>query len=147
MESTQAPAAAALRPLPLADEVSAPFWAAARQGRLDIQRCTACRHWIHAPALACPACGSEELAFEPVSGRGTLYSWTVLHHSPGPGFADMLPLIVGIVELAEQPHLLLCANLLQVDASALRLGMPVRVCFEWLDSEHAVPQFVPAGDA
>lgn len=59
----------------------------------------------------------------------------------------MLPLIVGIVELAEQPHLLLCANLLQVDASALRLGMPVRVCFEWLDSEHAVPQFVPAGDA
>ena len=144
MEPATPPADLPLRPLPLADEVSAPFWQAARQGRLEIQRCKGCRHWIHAPALACPQCGSEELAFEPVSGRGTLYSWTVLHHSPGPGFADMLPLIVGIVELAEQPHLLLCANVLECDASALRLGLPLKVCFEWLDSEHAVPQFIPA---
>lgn len=146
MESNVTQADVPLRPLPLADEVSAPFWQAARQGRLEIQRCGQCRHWIHAPALACPQCGSEELAFEPVSGRGTLYSWTVLHHSPGPGFAGMLPLIVGIVELAEQPHLLLCANVLQASESELRLGLPLRVCFEWLDSEHAVPQFVPVGD-
>lgn len=147
MESTQAQAAIPLRPLPLADEVSAPFWDAAKQGRLDIQRCKDCRRWIHAPALACPECGSEDLAFETVSGRGTLYSWTVLHHSPGPGFADMLPLIVGIVELVEQPHLLLCANLLQAEPAQLRLGLPVKVCFEWLDGQHAVPQFVLAGEA
>lgn len=147
MESSQVPAAVALRPLPYADEVSSPFWEAARQGRLDIQRCQACHHWIHAPALACPECGSEQLAFEPVSGRGSLYSWTVLQHSPGPGFVDMLPLAVGIIELVEQPHLLLCANLLQVEPHELRLGMPVKVCFEWLDSDHAIPQFVPVREA
>ena len=146
MESTQITADVPPRPLPLADEVSAPFWQAARQGRLEIQRCSFCRHWIHAPALACPQCGSEDLVFEPVSGRGTLYSWTVLHHSPGPGFAGMLPLIVGIVELAEQPHLLLCANILEAEPGDLRLGLPLKVCFEWLDAAHAVPQFVPVGE-
>lgn len=135
------------RPIPLADEVSRPFWAAAREGRLEIQRCRACGHWNHAPGLACQACGSEELGFEPVSGRGKLYSWAVLREPPAAGFRDMLPLIVGLVELAEQPHLLMVANIQNIDESALRLDLPLRVCFEWLAPDCAVPQFTPAGEA
>lgn len=133
--------AVAMRPLPLPDDASAPFWQAAREGRLAIQRCTGCRTWIHAPAMLCPACGSAELGFEQVSGQGALFSWTVIKEAPAPGFRDRVPLIVGIVELAEQPHLLLAANVLGVAEADLRLGMPLMVEFEPLGEDCALPQF------
>lgn len=60
------------RPLPLADETSAGFWDAAREGRLAIQRCADCRRWNHAPTLACPVCGSFMLGCEDASGKSRL---------------------------------------------------------------------------
>jgi uncharacterized protein len=128
------------RPLPLADETSAPFWEAAREHRLAIQRCTACRCWNHAPSLACPACGSFALSFQVVSGRGRLHSWTVLADPPAPGFAGRLPLVVGVVELAEQEGLLMVANVLETDPANLRLGLPVEVLFEDVTADCVLPQ-------
>ena len=81
-----------MRPRPLPDEASEGYWQAANEGCLAIQRCQDCRRWNHAPSLNCPACGSGDLDFEKVSGEATLFSWTVVHHSPGPGFAGKLPL-------------------------------------------------------
>jgi len=133
--------AVAMRPLPLPDDASAPFWQAASEGRLAIQRCNACRRWNHAPSMLCPSCGSGDLGFEDVSGKGSLFSWTVIKEAPAPGFRDRVPLIVGIVELAEQPHLLLAANILGVDEAGLRLGMPLAVEFEAVSDECTLPQF------
>lgn len=132
---------APLRPLPLPDDTSAPFWAAAREGRLDIQRCRVCRRWNHAPALLCPGCGSRDLGFEPVSGRGRLFSWTVIKEAPAPGFRDRVPLIVGLVELEEQAHLLLAANISGAAESDLRLGQAVEAWFEPLGEDCTLPQF------
>ena len=132
-----------MRPLPLADEASTGFWEAAKADRLDIQRCTRCHRWNHAPSLACPGCGSFELAYETVSGKGTLFSWTVLQEAPAPGFRHMLPLIVGVVELAEQPHLVLAANILETRVDELKLGMPLEVVFEKVTDEVTLPQFRP----
>ena len=134
-----------LRPLPLADDASAGFWDAARDGRLAIQRCTACRKWNHAPSLACPHCGSFDLGFEDVSGKATLFAWSIIKEPPAPGFVGRVPLIVALVELAEQPHLLLSANILEADAADLRLGMPLEVVFETVTEECALPQFRPVG--
>jgi uncharacterized OB-fold protein len=131
------------RPLPLADETSANFWDAAREGRLAIQRCAACRCWNHAPSLACPACGSFDLACEDVSGQGRLHAWTVLADAPAPGFRDRLPLIVGVVELAEQEGLLFVANIVEVEAEELWLDMPLGVLFEQVTDECVLPQFRP----
>jgi uncharacterized protein len=135
----------ALRPLPLADDASTGFWAAANEGRLDIQRCASCRRWNHAPSLACPGCGSFDMAYEAVSGKATLHAWTVIKEAPAPGFRNMLPLIVGVVELAEQPHLVLGANILEASIEDLHIGMPLEVMFEQLGEGIAVPQFRPAG--
>ena len=135
-----------LRPLPLADETSAGFWDAAKEGRLAIQRCAVCRRWNHAPSLACPSCGSLDLAYEDVSGRGTLFSWTVLNEPPAPGFRDMVPLIVGVVELAEQPHLVLGANILEANPEELQLGMELEVIFEKVTDDCTLPQFRLAGE-
>jgi uncharacterized protein len=134
----------ALRPLPYPDEITEPFWAAVRAHRLSIQRCKACRHWNHVPAIACYACAREDLAYEPVSGRGTLHSWTVLHDSPGPGFVHRLPVLVGIVELEEQARLYLTANLLDVQPGRLSLGMPLEVAYEQVTPDVVLPQFRPA---
>lgn len=134
------------RPLPLPDETSVAFWEAASEGRLAIQRCTACRRWNHAPSLACPACGSFALACEDVSGEGRLHAWTVLAEAPAPGFRDRLPLIVGVIELAEQPGLLMVTNILDAEAEELRLGMPLGVLFERVTGECVLPQFRPIRD-
>ncbi|MCB2047464.1 MAG: OB-fold domain-containing protein [Novosphingobium sp.] len=135
----------AVRPRPFPDDASADYWRAANEGRLAIQRCRQCRHWNHAPSMNCPACGSVDLAFEDVSGEAKLFSWTEIHHSPGPAFADKLPLLVGIVELVEQPHLLLVANLPGSRAEDLRLGMPLQVEFERISEDCALPQFRAVG--
>lgn len=129
------------RPLPLADETSAPYWQAAREHRLAIQRCTACRRWNHAPSLACPGCGGFALAFEDASGKGRLHSWTVLADPPAPGFVGRLPLVIGVVELAEQDGLLMVANLLDADPAGLRLGLPLEVAFESVADDCVLPQF------
>lgn len=131
------------RPQPLADETSAGFWEAARGGRLAIQRCGACRRWNHAPSLACPGCGRFSLAFEDASGKGRLHAWTVLADAPAPGFQDRLPLIIGVVELAEQEGLLMIANILEAEARDLRLDMPLEVTFETLAEDCVLPQFRP----
>jgi uncharacterized protein len=135
------------RPLPLPDAASAGFWAAARANRLEIQRCTQCRRWNHAPTMACPACGSFDLAYEPVSGRGSLFSWTVIEHPPAPGFRDLVPLIVGVIQLVEQPHLLMVANVLDTRTQDLKLGLPLEVVFERVTDDCTLPQFRPATEA
>jgi uncharacterized OB-fold protein len=132
------------RPLPFVDETSAGFWQAAREGRLAIQRCADCRRWNHAPTLACPGCGSFALGFEAASGRGLLHAWTVLADAPAPGFRERLPLIVGIVALAEQEGLLMIVNVLETEPAALRLDMPLEVTFEQVTEDCTLPQFRPA---
>lgn len=133
------------RPLPLPDELSALFWEAAREHRLAIQRCARCRRWNHAPAILCPFCASPDLNFETVSGRAILYSWTVIRDPPALSFADMLPLIVGVVELKEQPGLLLVSNIIGTSPESLELGLELEVTFaDAVAEDVTLPQFRPA---
>lgn len=132
------------RPVPLPDDVTKEFWESARGHRLSIQRCASCQRFNHAPSRACPSCGSEDLGFTEVSGRGTLYSYTVISDPPGPGFRDLVPFVVAVVELAEQPRLLMVANLVDIDPAAVRIGLDVEVTFEDLGDGCVLPQFKPA---
>jgi len=135
---------AALRPLPQPDELTARFWKAANEHRLAIQRCGQCGRWNHAPTLLCPACGSGKLEFEHVSGRARLYSWTVIHDAPAPGFANLLPLIVGLVELEEQQGLILATNIVDTDLSSLRVDLPLAVIFADITEDVTLPNFTAA---
>jgi uncharacterized OB-fold protein len=119
--------AAPSRPLPSPSPVSAPFWAAAAEGRLGIQRCTTCGHWQWTPLPACPHCLTETLAWTEVSGRGTVWSWTVVHRPASPAFRA--PYVVAIVELADAPVRML-TDLVGVDTGDVHIGLAVRVCFD-----------------
>lgn len=81
--------------------LSAPFWEAAREGRLVIQRCAECGQLRHYPRLLCSRCFSDRCDWVEASGEGTVHSWTVAHHAFHPAFADELPYTLVTVDLKE----------------------------------------------
>jgi uncharacterized protein len=131
------------RPLPVPDETSAPYWAAAAQHVLTVARCSRCGTLTLPPDVVCTACGSTDPAFEftAVSGQGVVRSWTVVRQAFLPGFDRELPFVLVDVELAEQADLRLIGRLLDGVDAELRLGAEVRVAFEDLTAEIALPAF------
>ena len=79
------------RPTPVPDGRSARYWQAASEGRLEIQRCQACGTYHHPQLTMCTHCQSEDLRYEPVSGKGTIYTFTITHDARTPAFAARQP--------------------------------------------------------
>ncbi|WP_433045995.1 Zn-ribbon domain-containing OB-fold protein [Dactylosporangium sp. CS-033363] len=117
------------KPTPSLDGPAARYWEAAREGRLELQRCRDCRHWIHFPDLRCPACGSAELGFEPAAGTGAVETFTVVHRVFVPGFEPDAPYAVGWIALDEQPGLRVFADLTGVRPENVHIGQRVTACF------------------
>jgi uncharacterized OB-fold protein len=117
------------RPVPQPSPLSAPFWEAARHGRLELQRCGRCRRYIHFPDFLCPTCGSDDLRFESVDGHGRIDTFTVVHRVFVPGFEQDAPYAVGWVLLDAQPGLRVFAGLVDVPRDGLAIGLPVTACF------------------
>jgi uncharacterized OB-fold protein len=120
-------------PVPLADTDSAPFWAGLRRHQLLILRCDGCRTFVHPPQASCPRCLSLNLAPEAVSGRGTVYSFTVVNREFAPGITP--PYVAALVDLEEQDGLRLVTNLVNLAIGEARIGMPVRVVFFDVEGE------------
>jgi uncharacterized OB-fold protein len=91
-------------------------------------------------------CGGEELAWEQVSGRGTIHSFSIARQATTRGFEADVPYLVLLVEIEEEPGLLLRTNLVgEADIDAVDIGQRVRVVFEERD-EMLLPQFELAGE-
>jgi len=129
------------KPVPVPDELSRPFWEAAKERRLAIQRCSACGYYNHPPRPFCDACSAQDLRFEPVSGRGLVYTFTVMHQRDVAGFEDDAPFINIVVELGEQPKLLMVSNLPIAQRAKVSIGAAVEVDFEDRGDGIVVPQF------
>lgn len=131
--------------VPGVTELSAPYWEGARAGELRLQWCRECRRCWHPPSPCCPQCRGTAIDWRASSGRGSVYSFTVVEHAAHPSFADALPYVVALVELEEGP--LVISNLLECDPTAIRIGMRVRASFERKSDEVILPQFVPVRDS
>ena len=129
-----------VRPLPALTPETEFFWTAGADGRLRLLRCTDCYSYVHPPAPVCPRCTSRALQPEPVSGRGTVLTFTINHQEWG--LLDP-PYVIAIVELAEDPSVRLTTNLVGIDPEEVRSGMPVQVRFEHVDDVY-LPLFEPA---
>ncbi len=130
-------------PRPQPNELTQFFWDGLAEGELRIQRCQACGKYIHYPKPTCRFCQSTDLAGERVSGRATLYSWTIAVQAFHPFWIERLPYTIGTVELAEQPGLMFASQIVDCDEDSLRAGMPLEVVFEQLTKELTVPFFRP----
>jgi uncharacterized protein len=128
------------KPIPIADEISAPFWEAARERRLVVQRCESCGYYNHPPRPFCDACLSQKLKFQSVSGRGRIHTFTIMHQRDVTGFEDEAPFINIVVELDEQPMLLMVSNLPIVERDRVKIGSSVEATFE-SRGEIVIPQF------
>ncbi len=85
------------RPIPVPDERSAPFFAAAKQGQLLLKKCSACGHVLAPQREACEYCLGEALEWSPSLGKGTLYSFVLMHQVLHPAFKDEVPYNVIVV--------------------------------------------------
>ena len=130
----------ATRLLPTLTPENRAFWTGGANGELLIQRCTDCRRWVHPPTDRCPSCEGAVQA-EPVSGRGTVFTYTVNAYQFHPDVAPP-PNTIVIVQLDEQADLRIATNLVNYEDAELRIDQPVQVLFE-RQGEIFYPLFEP----
>ena len=136
------------RPAPIPDQDSAEYWTALHDGRLLIQRCTDCGGAQLYPRDRCLACRGP-VAFEEASGRGNIYSFTVIRQNYARPFRNWIPYVVALVEIVEQPELRLTTNLVGCALEEIRIGMAVRVVFRQIEDSRGdvwLPLFEPDRD-
>ena len=129
------------KPLPQITPEMRPFWEAARRHELVVQRCRGCGTPRFPARDICSRCLSREAEWAPVSGRGTVFSWAVMHQVYHPGFADEVPYAVIVVELEEGARVL--SNLVECPVGDITPGMPVEAVFEDVTPEVTLPKFRP----
>jgi hypothetical protein len=127
------------KPLPHPTAVSMPFWQAAKRHELQIQRCGKCGAHVFYPREVCPDCLSSDLSWVKVSGKGTLYSYTVAQAPTHPAFAADVPYVIAIVELAEGPHI--TTNIVGSKPEELQVGIPVVATFDDVTPEITLVKF------
>ena len=115
------------RPLPQADNVSEPFWAAAADGKVLYQECPKCGHRQFYPRAMCTACAANP-EWKEASGRGTVHTYTVIRQNWAAPFKDELPYIVAMVELDEGVKMM--TNITDCEIDAVHIGMPVEAYTE-----------------
>lgn len=126
------------RPAPIPDAESAPFWAATLEGKLLVQRCSACGHAQLYARPHCLVCRSP-VVWEQAAGTGTIYSYTVIRQNPSRSFRHLLPFVVALVDLDEGPRVM--TNIVDSPPEAVAIGARVKVTFELVSEQAAIPNF------
>ena len=122
-------------PAPQTNPENKPFWDAASEGKLLVKRCRACGEAHHYPRALCPFCFSDDTEWQEASGRGTIYSYSVMRRAP-------VPYAIAYVTLEEGPTMM--TNLVDCDFDALRIGQSVKVVFTPTEGGAPMPMFTPA---
>jgi uncharacterized protein len=138
-----APPTVPARMLPALDEHNRAFWTGGADGTLMIGWCTRCELWVSPPSANCPDCGGDLVA-RPVSGHGTVFTYTVNYQPFNP--AVPVPYVIAIVTLDEQADLRIAANIVDCQPDSVYVGQPVEVRFErqTVDGDTVfAPVFVP----
>jgi uncharacterized OB-fold protein len=124
---------------PLISQDTAFFWEGTAAGELRIQHCPSCGRLRHPPGPLCPSCGAEKQDWIVAGGQGTVFSYVVHHHPKVPG--KLAPFVVALVELEEGVRML--GELIDVDAGAVEIGMPVEIALTRIDDELTLPFWRP----
>jgi uncharacterized OB-fold protein len=126
-------------PLPVPSKENAPFYEAAKRGELHLQRCASCKRFRHYPRPVCPECLSREFTWERASGRGRIYTWTIVRGPTLPAFQGELPYNVVDVLLDEGVHFV--SQVLDCPPEEIRPDMPVEAVFVPASAEITLVKF------
>jgi len=131
---------------PEIDWESRAYWEGAGRGELVLQRCRACQTVQHRPRGLCVSCLSDDIEHFVASGRGEVYTYSVVRQNQMPAFAPAVPYVISYVQLKEGPQLL--TNIVDCDPDTVSIGMAVKVDFVPTPAKNGdalgVPRFVPA---
>jgi uncharacterized protein len=126
------------KPLPRVDTLTAPFWAAAKQGKFLLQHCPSCGDIRFPPGPVCPKCLAGNQDWIEASGNGVIESWIDMHRAYWDGFKGDLPYRVCLVRLEEGPVIV---SSLVDKTENIRMGAPVRVVFDAVTEDVTLPKF------
>jgi uncharacterized protein len=131
------------RPLPnLKEHDTRAFWDATKDKQLRYQRCDDCGTTVFYPRQHCTACLGSKLTWHTASGRGTVYSYSVVRKAEHPFFRTLVPYAVAWIDLDEGPRLL--SNVVGIADPAKDLKIGQKVTVEWeVHDDLAVPLFKP----
>lgn len=133
------------KPLPAPDLDTQEFWDGCKEHELRAQRCTACATFRWPPQGICPECYSWDFEWVKLPETGKLYSYVVVHYVAVPAFADDVPYVVAHITIdGTDDRVRITSNVVGCPWEEVRVGMPVRVFFEDVTPEFALPKFRPA---
>ena len=127
------------KPLPVLEGFAKEFYEGCQRGELLFQCCGTCGTWRHVPRELCADCGSWEWAWKASSGRGKVFTWTVIARPLHPAFAEDVPLAAVVVELEEGVRLL--SHVVDCPPEELEMEMPVEVSFDSVTEDVTLPRF------
>ena len=136
---TEQPRQAYGKPVPVLDGTAGEFYQYCQHHELRFQRCTQCGTWRHVPRDMCAECGSWQWEWAQSSGRGTLFTWTVVTLPMHPAFKDEVPYAVCLIDMEEGPRIV--SRIVDVAPQDLRMGLPVEVIFDAVTPEVTLPRF------
>jgi uncharacterized OB-fold protein len=129
------------KPLPVINEDTRAYWDFCQKHELRMQRCLDCGHIRFPVSYVCPHCHSVKFEWKQLSGRGSIYSFTIYRVAYHPAFKDDIPYVVAIVQLAEGPRME--SNIIGCKVEDVVIEMPVEVLFEDITEEISLPKFRP----
>ncbi len=128
------------RPVPEPDRDTAPFWEAQNRHELNFQRCASCQAVRYPVGPLCPKCYSFDFNWITSTGRGMIYSYTIVRHQTHPTFSA--PYTILLVEMEEGPRII--AQLRGADDSAVAIGRPVTIAWDD-EGDQSLPVFTLDG--
>jgi uncharacterized OB-fold protein len=123
------------------DAWTQPFWDAAARHRLVAQRCADCGRLRMPPSPFCPTCRSQACDWPELSGRGTIYSFTIVASAVTPRQAEHVPYVPALIEPVDAPGVRLVSNVVDAPLSAIRVGGEVEVAWQDRADGLSVPRF------
>lgn len=131
------------KPLPQITDLTRPFWTAAKNGRLVLQKCGKCSTFNFFPKPWCIECGSRDLAWTDAKPFGTVYSFTTSHtvSMNYPGWEADLPVMMCLIDLDDGVRLY--GQVTGCQPEQLKIGMRVQVYFEDISDQAGIPKFRP----
>lgn len=128
------------RVAPIENYDSEHYWEGLRQGKLLIQRCKSCGTLRHPPQPMCECCQSTEWDTIESAGKGTLYTYTVMHYPEIPPFD--YPNVIVLIDLEEGVRIV--SQMEGCKPEALEIGMPVEMTIKEVQEGMSLPIFKPA---
>jgi len=134
------------KPIPLKTQDNQPYWDAADRHELVLQKCETCNSYNHPPGPACSKCGATELSWESQGSdiTGTIYSYVVSYRPFLPGFQDDLPTIIVVVQLDKLNEVKIIGNVLACPPEEIKIGIPVKMTWQDITEDRALPQWIQA---